>query len=234
MCPCPVLCIMRIARSLPSRRRSRWSSISGVEFSAGHHWYWTGQGTITIALAACFSAMEVVSLTSWFLIFALLTWMLASSYYPAEYRAWSVPLYWLMDAVTAIMLFVSVLQCGFCSGESGDVSRPSRRSHGAAREYGFSEEMIRTFLFVNLIIAGHSTLYVTRVEGWFWRRPRPSPLLFGATFGTEILGTLIGVCGFLIKPIVEVCALDVGLRPGVVRGESHGKDVDLSPAAFAG
>ena len=47
------------------------------------------------------------------------------------------------------------------------------------KEYGFPEEMIRTLLFLKLIIAGHSTLYVTRVEGWFWRRPWPSPLLFG-------------------------------------------------------
>jgi Zn-dependent protease/CBS domain-containing protein len=46
---------------------------------------------------------------SWFLVFGLLTWMLASSYYPAEFRSWSVPLYWVMGAVTAIMLFVSVL-----------------------------------------------------------------------------------------------------------------------------
>jgi H+-transporting ATPase len=69
------------------------------------------------------------------------------------------------------------------------------------REYGFSEAMIRTLLFLKLIIAGHSTLYVTRADGWFWRRPWPSPLLFGATFGTEILGTLIAVYGFLITPI---------------------------------
>ena len=46
---------------------------------------------------------------SWFLIFALLTWMLASSYYPAEFKNWAPPLYWVMGAVTAIMLFVSVL-----------------------------------------------------------------------------------------------------------------------------
>ena len=46
---------------------------------------------------------------SWFLIFALLTWMLAGSYYPAEFKNWSLPLYWVMGAVTAIMLFVSVL-----------------------------------------------------------------------------------------------------------------------------
>jgi len=35
---------------------------SGI-LGTGHHWYWTGQGTITMALAATFSAMEVVPLT---------------------------------------------------------------------------------------------------------------------------------------------------------------------------
>jgi Zn-dependent protease len=46
---------------------------------------------------------------SWFLIFALLTWMLGGSYYPAEFKSWPPLLYWFMGAVTAIMLFVSVL-----------------------------------------------------------------------------------------------------------------------------
>ena len=46
---------------------------------------------------------------SWFVIFALLTWMLAGSYYPEEFKNWSPLLYWLMGATTAIMLFVSVL-----------------------------------------------------------------------------------------------------------------------------
>ncbi len=69
------------------------------------------------------------------------------------------------------------------------------------REQGFSEDVIRSLIFLKLIIAGHSTLYVTRVEGWFWEFPWPSPLLFWATFGTEILGTLIAVYGFLITPI---------------------------------
>lgn len=46
---------------------------------------------------------------SWFLIFALLTWMLATSYYPAQFKHWPPLLYWLMGAVTTIMLFVSVL-----------------------------------------------------------------------------------------------------------------------------
>jgi len=46
---------------------------------------------------------------SWFVIFALLTWMLAGSYYPAEFKNWPPLLYWFMGAVTAVMLFVSVL-----------------------------------------------------------------------------------------------------------------------------
>ncbi len=69
------------------------------------------------------------------------------------------------------------------------------------REQGIPQDVIRTFLFLKLIVAGHSTLFITRSEGWFWQWPRPSFLLLGATFGTEILGTLIAVYGFLITPI---------------------------------
>jgi Zn-dependent protease len=46
---------------------------------------------------------------SWFVIFVLLTWMLADSYYPAEFKDWPLLLYWFVGAMTAIMLFVSVL-----------------------------------------------------------------------------------------------------------------------------
>ena len=46
---------------------------------------------------------------SWFLIFGLLTWMLAGSYYPAEFKNWPPLLYWFTGAVTVIMLFASVL-----------------------------------------------------------------------------------------------------------------------------
>jgi len=69
------------------------------------------------------------------------------------------------------------------------------------KENGFSDDVIRSMLFLKLIVAGHSTLYITRTQGWFWQRPWPAPLLFGATFGTEIFGTLIAVYGFLITPI---------------------------------
>ena len=46
---------------------------------------------------------------SWFLVFALLTWALAVGHYPAEVKARAPSLYWTMGAVTAVMLFVSVL-----------------------------------------------------------------------------------------------------------------------------
>ncbi len=74
-------------------------------------------------------------------------------------------------------------------------------------ERGFSHELIQSLLFLKLIVAGHSTLYITRSEGWFWQRPWPSPILFWATFGTEIIGTLIAVYGFLITPIGWAYAL---------------------------
>jgi Zn-dependent protease len=46
---------------------------------------------------------------SWFLVFGLLTWILAVSYYPTEFKNWSPQTYWIMGAVTAILLFLSVL-----------------------------------------------------------------------------------------------------------------------------
>jgi Zn-dependent protease/CBS domain-containing protein len=46
---------------------------------------------------------------SWFLVFGFLTWILAVQYYPLEFRNWPVLEYWLTGAVTAILLFVSVL-----------------------------------------------------------------------------------------------------------------------------
>jgi Zn-dependent protease/CBS domain-containing protein len=46
---------------------------------------------------------------SWFLVFALLTWSLATSVFPAEFRGWPAMLYWMVGAATTLMLFVSVL-----------------------------------------------------------------------------------------------------------------------------
>ena len=46
---------------------------------------------------------------SWFLIFFLLAWSLAIGYYPRALPAQPVPVYWVLGAVSAIMLFASVL-----------------------------------------------------------------------------------------------------------------------------
>jgi nitric oxide reductase subunit B len=37
--------------------------LGGGIIGTGHHWYFTGQGTLNMGLAACFSAMEVIPLT---------------------------------------------------------------------------------------------------------------------------------------------------------------------------
>ena len=46
---------------------------------------------------------------SWFLIFLLITWSLASSYYPAQFTSWPAVLYWIVGAATAILFFASVV-----------------------------------------------------------------------------------------------------------------------------
>jgi Zn-dependent protease/predicted transcriptional regulator len=46
---------------------------------------------------------------SWFLIAGLITWVLASNYYPAEFKGGSALEYWLMGASTAVLFFVSIV-----------------------------------------------------------------------------------------------------------------------------
>ncbi len=46
---------------------------------------------------------------SWFLIFTLITWSLATNYFPSAYRQWTMAEYWIVAAVTAILFFGSVL-----------------------------------------------------------------------------------------------------------------------------
>lgn len=46
---------------------------------------------------------------SWFLIFILLTWILAVNYFPAEFKGGTTAQYWLMGAVTTVLFFGSVI-----------------------------------------------------------------------------------------------------------------------------
>ena len=62
-------------------------------------------------------------------------------------------------------------------------------------------EIIQSLFFVKLVIAGHGTIYNTRTDSWFWKKPYPSWLLFNSAFFTAILGTLIAVYGIFITAI---------------------------------
>jgi Zn-dependent protease len=62
----------------------------------------------TIPLGRIFGIVIDLDYT-WFLVFVLLTWMLAVSYFPSEFKEWNTAEYWVMGALTAVMFFVSVL-----------------------------------------------------------------------------------------------------------------------------
>ncbi|MFT7859411.1 MAG: plasma-membrane proton-efflux P-type ATPase [Sulfurimonas sp.] len=63
-------------------------------------------------------------------------------------------------------------------------------------------ELVQSIFFAKLVVAGHGTIYNTRTEGWFFKKPYPSLTLFGATFLSRVAGTVIAVYGFgLMEPI---------------------------------
>jgi Zn-dependent protease/CBS domain-containing protein len=47
--------------------------------------------------------------SSWFVVFALVTWSLAAGYFPGEYPGWSTATYWLVGLVTSLLFFGSVV-----------------------------------------------------------------------------------------------------------------------------
>jgi Zn-dependent protease/CBS domain-containing protein len=111
---------------------------------------------------------------SWFLIFALLTWLLASSYFPAEFRHWPTYMYWIIGAVTAIMLFVSVL-----IHELGHSL--------VARRYEVPVKNITLFIFGG----------VSQITA---EPPRPLPEFFIAVIGPAI-SIVLGVIFFAVAPL---------------------------------
>ena len=65
-----------------------------------------------------------------------------------------------------------------------------------------SHDFVQSLVFAKLVVAGHGTIYKTRIDDWFWKRPGPSWTLFNASFVSGILGTVIAVYGFgLMSPI---------------------------------
>ncbi len=63
-------------------------------------------------------------------------------------------------------------------------------------------DFVQSAFFAKLIVAGHGTLFNTRIDDWFWKQPRPSLTLFSASFLSALAGTIIAVYGFdLMEPI---------------------------------
>lgn len=55
------------------------------------------------------AGIEIAIHYTWFLIFVLITWSLAAGYFPEQYPGWDIWLYWVTSAVSALLLFFSVL-----------------------------------------------------------------------------------------------------------------------------
>ena len=68
------------------------------------------------------------------------------------------------------------------------------------RTFHLSRELLQTFMFLKLAVAGHLTVFVTRTRGPFWSI-RPAPLLFWAAILTKMVATLAAVYGWFMVPI---------------------------------
>jgi Zn-dependent protease len=113
---------------------------------------------------------------SWFLVFALLTWSLSSSYYPSEFKNWTPLLYWLMGAVTAIMLFVSVLL--------------HELGHSAiALRYNIPVRSITLFIFGG----------IARIEA----EPPSAIAEFRIAIAGPLVSLVLAVCFYIVQPVVS-------------------------------
>lgn len=55
------------------------------------------------------AGLEIGVHYTWLLAFALITWTLADGFYPQAFPGWSAVTYWVIGAIAAILLFISVL-----------------------------------------------------------------------------------------------------------------------------
>lgn len=64
-----------------------------------------------------------------------------------------------------------------------------------------SQALIQSAIFTKLIIAGHATIFNTRTNDWFFKKPYPSKPLLLASLSTALLGLLVGVYGVFVPAI---------------------------------
>ncbi len=63
-----------------------------------------------------------------------------------------------------------------------------------------NKDMIQSFIFLKLAVAGHLTIFLTRTRGPFWSI-RPSAPLFWSAVITKVFATLVAVYGWYVAPI---------------------------------
>ncbi len=68
------------------------------------------------------------------------------------------------------------------------------------RVFYLSREVIQSFMYLNLSVAGHLTIFVTRTRRAFWSI-RPATILLEAVLGTQLIATVFAVYGVLMAPI---------------------------------
>jgi H+-transporting ATPase len=71
-----------------------------------------------------------------------------------------------------------------------------------------SREVLQSFIYLKLSVAGHLTVFVARTKGPFWSIKPSRPVLF-AVIATQIIATLIVVYGFLLPAMSWKLALFV-------------------------
>jgi len=70
----------------------------------------------------------------------------------------------------------------------------------AEKVFRLGPDVIKTFMFLKLAVAGHLTIFVTRTRGPFWSI-RPAPVLFWSAVVTKVLATFAAVYGCFMAPI---------------------------------
>ena len=89
----------------------------------------------------------------------------------------------------------------------------------AERIFHLPAEVIQTFMFLKLAVAGHLTIFITRTRGPFWSI-RPAPILLWSAVRDETAGDIGGRLWFFDGPgQLAVGTVDLGLRYSLVSGE---------------
>jgi H+-transporting ATPase len=68
------------------------------------------------------------------------------------------------------------------------------------RVFDLNRDVLQTFIFLKLAVAGHLTIFVTRTRGPFWS-VTPAPLLLWTSVVTKVFATLAAVYGAFMVPI---------------------------------